>query len=45
MFFNMRLRKLWVGLCQNCVRYPPKPRSNTVSDGETLMHIDVATSR
>jgi hypothetical protein len=29
-------------LCQNCVRCSPKPRSNTVSYGDTPMHIDVA---
>ena len=33
------------GLCQNCVRYPLKPRSNTVIYGETPMHIVVARSR
>jgi hypothetical protein len=32
-------------LCQNCVRYPVKPGSNTVVYGETLMHIVVAGSR
>ena len=29
-------------LCQNCVRYPLKPRSNTVIYGDTPMHILVA---
>jgi hypothetical protein len=32
-------------LCQNCVRYPPKPRSNTVIYGDTPIHIVVAGSR
>ena len=32
-------------LCQNCVRYPLKPRSNTVIYGDTPMHIVVAGSR
>ena len=32
-------------LCQNCVRYPLKPRSNTVTYGDTPMHIVVAGSR
>jgi len=32
-------------LCQNCVRYPLKPRSNTVIYGATPMHIVVAGSR
>ena len=32
-------------LCQNCVRYPLKPRSNTVIYGDSLMHIVVAGSR
>lgn len=26
-------------LCQNCVRYPLKPQSNTVIYGDTLIHI------
>jgi hypothetical protein len=29
-------------LCQNCVRYPLKPRSNTMVYGSTPMHIVVA---
>ena len=29
-------------LCQNCVRYPLKPRSNTVIYRDTSTHIDVA---
>ena len=32
-------------LCQNCVRYPLKPRSNAVVYGGTPMHIVVAGSR
>jgi hypothetical protein len=32
-------------LCQNCVRYPLKLRSNTVVYGATPMHIVVAGSR
>ena len=32
-------------LCQNCVRYPLKPRSNTVIYGAIPMHIVVAGSR
>jgi hypothetical protein len=32
-------------LCQNCVRYPLKPRSNTVIYGDTSMYIVVAGSR
>ena len=32
-------------LCQNCVRYPLKPRSNTAVYGGTPMHIVVAGSR
>ena len=32
-------------LCQNCVRYALKPRSNAVIYGDTLMHIGVAGSR
>jgi len=31
--------------CQNCVRYPLKPRSNTITYGHTSTHIDVAGSR
>jgi hypothetical protein len=31
-------------LCQNCVRYTLKLRSNTVIYGETPMHIVVAGS-
>jgi hypothetical protein len=42
MFLDVRRRKLPAGLCQNCVRYPLKPRSNTVIYGDTLMHIVVA---
>ena len=30
---------------QNCVTYPLKPQSNTVSYGDTPAHIDVAESR
>jgi hypothetical protein len=29
-------------LCQNCVRYPLKPQSNTVIYGDTSTHTDVA---
>lgn len=32
-------------LCQNCVRYPLKPRTNAVIYGDTPMHIVVAGSR
>jgi hypothetical protein len=32
-------------LCQNCVRYPRKPRSNTVIQGAIPMRIVVAGSR
>jgi len=32
-------------LCQNCIRCPLKPRSNTVICGDTLMHTVVAGSR
>ena len=32
-------------LCQNCVRYPLKPRSNTMIYGDTLKQIVVAGSR
>lgn len=32
-------------LCQNCVTCPPKPRSNTVTYGDTPMHIVVVGSR
>jgi hypothetical protein len=32
-------------LCQNCVRYSLKPRSDTVIYGATPMHIVVAGSR
>jgi hypothetical protein len=32
-------------LCQNCVRYPRKPRSYSVIYGDTPMHIVVAGSR
>jgi hypothetical protein len=35
-------RKLKSGLCRNCVRCPPKPRSNTVVYGDTPTHIEVA---
>jgi hypothetical protein len=28
--------------CQNCVRYPLKPRSNTVISRDTPIHIGVA---
>jgi hypothetical protein len=45
MFFDVRLRKLRIGLCQNCVTYPPKPPANTVIYGETATHINVAGSR
>jgi hypothetical protein len=38
-------RKLRCGSCQNCVRYALKPRLDTVSCGDTLMHIVVAESR
>ena len=37
-------RKFAAVLCQNCVTYTPKPRTNTVIYGDTLMHIDVAGS-
>lgn len=42
---RMRPRKCESGLCQNCVRYPLKPRANTVIYGDTPMHIVVAGSR
>jgi hypothetical protein len=45
MFVYVCPRKLRSGLCQNCVRYPTKPRSNTVIYGATPMHIVVAGSR
>jgi hypothetical protein len=45
MFVDVCRRKLQSGLCQNCVRYPRKPRSNTVIYGDTPMHIVVAGSR
>jgi hypothetical protein len=32
-------------LCQNCVRYPLKRRSNTVIYGDTQMHTVVTESR
>jgi hypothetical protein len=32
-------------LCQNCVRYPPKPWGNTVIYGDTLKEIVVAGCR
>ena len=38
------LRKLEGGLCQNCVRSPPKPRSNSVIYADTPIHIVVAGS-
>ena len=38
-FVNVHRRKWESGLCQNCVRYAPKPRSNTVIYGDTPMHI------
>jgi hypothetical protein len=31
-------------LCQNCVRYPIKPRSNTATYGDAQTHIVVAGS-
>ena len=37
-------RKLLSALCQNCVTWPRKPRSNTVSYRDTLTQIDVARS-
>ena len=45
MFVDMRPLKLQAGSCQNCVRYPPKSRSNTVIYGDTPMHIVVVGSR
>ena len=44
-FVDVCRRKLQSGLCQNCVRYRLKPRSNTVIYGDTPMHIVVAGSR
>ena len=44
MFVDVCRRKPAAVLCQNCVTCPPKPRSNTVVYGDTLMHIDVAGS-
>jgi len=35
-------RKWEFALCQNCVKYPPKPWGNTVTYGDTSTHIDVA---
>ena len=32
-------------LCQNCVKYPPKPWGNTVIYGDTLKQILVGGSR
>ncbi len=37
-------RKLKPSLCQNCVRYPMTPRSNTVTYGEAPTRIVVAGS-
>src|SRR5687768_2029069 len=39
---DVRQRKSTIVLCQNCVRCPSKPRSNTVIYGDTPMHIVVA---
>jgi hypothetical protein len=45
MFVDVRPRKLEQGLCQSCVRYTLKPRSNSVIYGNIPMHIVVARSR
>jgi hypothetical protein len=42
MFVDACPPNLQSALCQNCVRYPPKPRSNTTIYGDTPMHIVVA---
>ena len=44
-FVDMRPQKLRIGLCQNCVTYPLKPRAHTVIYGDTPAHIVVAESR
>ena len=46
LYASMRAGVNWQStLCQNCVRFPLKPRSNTVIYGDTPMHIVVAGSR
>jgi hypothetical protein len=42
-YSSMCIERKWeFALCQNCVRYPPKPWGNTVTYGDTSTHIDVA---
>jgi hypothetical protein len=45
MFVDVRRQKREPELCQNCVTYPLKPGANTVSYGDTSVHIVVARSR
>ena len=41
MFVDVCRRNSPLGLCQNCVTYPPKPWVNTVIYGDTSTHIVV----
>jgi hypothetical protein len=42
LFVDVGRRKSALGLCQNCVTYPPKPWVNATIYGDTSTRIDVA---